>query len=209
MRSFRHWTPRYVRDRLAVMAYQRMHPDAPWLTAQAISILSTWLKPTDVGFEWGSGRSTVWFARRVRKLCSVEHDASWARRVPEMLAAAGVPDKVDYRVHGDFDEGPASKYVGVVDEIPDASLDFVLVDGLARDWCALACVAKLRSGGLAIVDNANWYLPTPIRSYSPGNRTMQDGPASPQWAEWLSLVQSWRGIWTSNGVTDTALWVKL
>lgn len=113
MRAFRHWTPRYARDRLADMAYQRTHPDAPWLTAHAVSILSTWLKPTDVGFEWGSGRSTVWFAQRVHRLCSVEHDASWARQVPEMLVAAGVRDKVDYHVHGDSDQGAVSKYATI------------------------------------------------------------------------------------------------
>jgi hypothetical protein len=47
-----------------------MHPDVPWLTRQAVEILEDWLKPGYVGLEWGSGRSTLWFARRVSHLTS-------------------------------------------------------------------------------------------------------------------------------------------
>jgi hypothetical protein len=68
MRPFAHWTPRYVKNRLALMAYERFNPEQPWLTRNMIEILENWLKPTDVGLEFGSGRSTTWFARRVRHL---------------------------------------------------------------------------------------------------------------------------------------------
>lgn len=74
MRSYRHWTPRYLRDRFGVMLFQRRHPDAPGLSPEAVSLLSTLLEPTHAGLEWGSGRSTIWFARRVAELVSVEHD---------------------------------------------------------------------------------------------------------------------------------------
>jgi len=42
------------------MAYEKTHPDAPWLTAHAIAFLVDWLRPEDTGVEWGSGRSTLW-----------------------------------------------------------------------------------------------------------------------------------------------------
>jgi len=86
MRTIKHWTPRYVYDRLAVLIDERKNPDHPWLTADMVRILETWLKPTDVGLEFGSGRSTIWFANRLKKLTSVEHNKEWYRKVSDMLA---------------------------------------------------------------------------------------------------------------------------
>ena len=47
------------------------------LDAQAISILASVLRPSDNGLEYGSGRSTVWFARRTTSLISVETSRLW------------------------------------------------------------------------------------------------------------------------------------
>lgn len=89
MRSFRHWTPRYIWNRLALMADERRHPDAPWLTRTMVEILETWLRPGDVGLEFGSGRSTIWFARRVGHLTSVEHHPGWYAKVKQNLHELG------------------------------------------------------------------------------------------------------------------------
>lgn len=209
MRSIRHWTPRYVWDRLAVMRFERENPNAPWLTAQAIGVLSTWLKPDDVGLEWGSGRSTVWFAKRVRSLVSVEHDERWGRRVPDMLRHHGVEGQIDYRLlNNDLDAGAESAYVRIVDELEDDSLDFCLVDGMLRDHCAMACMGKVKPGGILIVDNVNWYLPHDPVSRAPGSRVVEQGAASNIWHEFKTSTAEWRYIWTTNGVWDTAIWVK-
>ena len=85
MRSFQHWTPRYIWNRLALMAYERQHPDRPWLTRAMIENLDTWLRPDDVGLEFGSGRSTIWFAQKVGHLTSVEHHPGWYAKVNDRL----------------------------------------------------------------------------------------------------------------------------
>jgi hypothetical protein len=74
MRPIRHLTPRYVVDRLAEIRYQRKFPDAPWLTPAANAFLASFLTVADVGFELGSGRSTLWLARRMAHVTS---RASW------------------------------------------------------------------------------------------------------------------------------------
>lgn len=143
--------PRYVFDRINLWRVQRSHPDYPWLTRQAISILETCLKPSDTGLEWGSGRSTVRFARRISKLVSIENDPAWYSRVQGMVSM--LPN-VDLRLLPE-----QAAYVGVTDEFPDRSFDFILVDGmLARDECAHRALRLLRPGGLLVLDNANWYL---------------------------------------------------
>lgn len=209
MRSFRHWTARYVRDRIVDIAYQRRHPGAPLLTRYAIAILAEWLVATDHGWEWGSGRSTPWFAARVARLTSIEHDPYWVGIVTRRLEDLELGGRVVYRQRALEDEGGGgSPYVGAIAAQPDASLDFCLVDGRLRDACALACLPKLRPGGLLVLDDAHRYIPRDPRSPAPFARGIGEGFPSELWREFHERVADWRRIWTTDGIKDTAFWLK-
>lgn len=192
-------SPRYVFDKLALLVHERLHPDEPWLTRDAVRLLQGYLQPHHVGFEWGSGNGSAWFARRCRSLVSVEHHRGWSEQVQARLRAEGLTH-VDHR----FVE--EAHYTSVIDAFPDAHFDFVLVDGLFRDEAFLRSLPKLKPGGLLIFDNANWYLPSTSRT--PHSRTLADGPATPGFAEAARRIEGWQVRWTSNGVNDTALYVK-
>ncbi len=205
MRPFRHWTPRYVVDRLALLTFERQNPDAPWLTRDAVHILDGWLRRDDEGLEWGSGRSTTWFGARVRRLVSVEHDAAWHRDVRRRLDEKGLTN-VDYRLLGtEAVDGQPPAYVAIAARVEKPSFDFVLVDGVLRDACALAAIDVLKPGGLLILDNANWFLPHDTRS--PASLGAHGTP-TPAWAQVARRLGAFRCLWTTNGVTDTALFVK-
>lgn len=207
MRTFRHWTPAYLVNRLSVAYDERVHPANPWLTRSAVKFLDEWLKETDRGLEWGSGRSTVWLAAHCKELVSVEHHDAWYARVRDMLSEKGLNAKVRYEHRPDGVEDTATcEYVRVAEDFADGSLDFCLVDGVARDYCALASLAKLKPGGLLIVDNINIYYPNP-KSTAPHSRKGDDF-ASPRWRELHETVKHWRRYWTTNGVSETAFWVK-
>lgn len=47
----------YVWRKLQQQWFQYRNPDAPWLTEQAVILLSTWLRESDIGIEWGSGEA--------------------------------------------------------------------------------------------------------------------------------------------------------
>src|SRR5437773_2479723 len=128
-RRFAHWTPQYIRDRLRWHIYFRRHPDVPWLSEEANAMLETLLKPSDVGVEWGSGRSTCWIAKRVTHLVSVEEHAEWAQTVRKQIEKLGLTN-VDYRFHEGqhLDNPEASEYVRVAEGFADRSIDFALVD---------------------------------------------------------------------------------
>lgn len=205
LRSFRHWTPRYLADRMRDRLYQAAHPEDPWLTPLAIQFLSAWLQKTDRGLEFGSGRSTLWFARRVASLTSIEHSPAWYERIRQALQAQG-RQNVDYRLIEDQGKDRSPAYVAAAADFQDNSLDFVLVDGITRDACANASICKIRSDGLLIIDDVHRYLPS--RSISPYARTLAQGPATPDWGLFLEKVQSWRCLWTSKGVSDTAIYFK-
>lgn len=209
MRSFRHWTPTYLRDRVALAIRHRRHPDEPWLTAEAVNILASWLRSTDVGLELGSGRSTPWLAARLARLTSVEHDPIWFQRTSARLSALGLAQRTDYRLCPDGKNGASeSSYVKVISGIADATLDVVLVDGVARDDCAHAALDKLKPGGLLVIDNINWFLPRRHPSTAPRSRSLADGFETPRWQSVAHRIADWRVIWTSDGICDTALWTK-
>ncbi len=216
----RHWTPRYLRHRLAALRWQRRHPDAPSLTRDATALLVHLLRADDRGIEWGSGNSTRWLARRTSSLISLETNPPYYHRVAEALAREGLPN-VDYRLiqfRDDPDEAVmhASPWVRVVDTIADQSLDYALIDSSPRGCLCAAIAPKLKPGGLLILDNAEWYVPPPpdlrpstpdavrVPLGSPGSRV----PDHRCWPAFLALSAGWRRHWTSDGVQMTLLLIK-
>lgn len=139
--------------------FEREHPDAPWFVPEAIKFVEHELRPNFVGFEWGCGRSTLWFAHRVRHITSVEGRGAWFEEVKRWLGKDDLSECVDLRLaevtsEHDFSAEEIKRYAGVIDEIADGSLDFVVVDGHFRDACLSHVGNKLRSGGLLIIDNS-------------------------------------------------------
>jgi len=209
MRSIRHWTPRYLVDRSTVLLYQAAFPHHPWLTRSAITFLDLWLQPGDNGFEFGSGRSTIWFAARGIKLVSVEHNAEWHERVTTILAKRDLNGLATALLRTDgVPEVASSSYVATLNSVPEESLDFCLIDGVTRDHCARNALLRIKPGGIIIVDNANWYLPRHLPSRAPGSRKYIDGYASAIWEDFGNQVANWRCLWSTNGEWDTAIWVK-
>jgi predicted O-methyltransferase YrrM len=198
----RHLTPRYVMRRCVNIASNMVHPDWPWLTPQAVRFLEGRLAPTHSAFEWGAGRSTLWTAHRVQSIFSVEHDPAWYAKVQSEARRKHL-DNVHLKFCPDGQTAPRGiAYSAAILEAAH-EFDFVLVDGLYRDQCALAALTRLKPQGVLVLDNANWYLPSTSRA--PNSRSPADGPASPQWARFNREVSDWERLWTSNGVTDTAI----
>lgn len=209
MRSISHWTLRYLVDRTREKVYRTRHPDEPWLSPQANRFLSSAIHQTDEGIEFGSGRSTLWFAHRVRTLTSIEHDRLFYDRIAYQLHESGFEDRVHYFLHPRQDESIAAlntHYVQQAGGIPDETLDFALVDGIYRDACCWIAMKKIRPGGLLILDDAHRYLPCPSRSPHAIGETGQ--MPSPLWVMVWQGLKSWHYEWTSNGVSDTALFTK-
>ena len=207
-RTFRHWTPRYIRARTRQVLLQRRNPDAPWLTSESVHLLDSMLQPTDIGAEFGSGRSTLWLAQRCAHLISVEHDQVWHEKVLSALALERITH-VDYQCHP-LDEseahGERSAYAQVAQCLPPESMDFALVDGVYRDYVTLFLLPKIRIGGMLIIDNVNRYLPS--STMSPGSLPLSATPATAAWEGAAVVLSGWRRIWTTDGVSDTAIFIR-
>jgi SAM-dependent methyltransferase len=206
MRSFAHWTPTYLRDRIATMVYERLHPEHPWLTRDANLFLQSWFRQSDIGLEFGSGRSTIWIARRVSELHSVETSSQWAHRVRESIERARLTNIIYMELSSENEKGLIREHENVFSNFHEASLDFCLIDGDCRDVCARLALKKLRPGGILIIDNVNRHLPS--NSAAPASRSLSDGPDGVIWEEVERALRAWRRLWTSSGVTDTAIFFK-
>lgn len=208
MKSIKHWTPSYVVARGREVIDHRLNPNNPWLTRQSVALLDELLMPGDVGLEFGGGRSTPWIAQRIKHLTSVDDSAEWHAIVRDRLAAERISN-VDLalcpRDVPDEDGGQAA-YVKVLDRFADNALDFCLVDGMYRDHCALGVINKLKSGGLLVIDNASWFLPS--FSTSPASQPPDGKGASATWQKFLIETADWRRIWTYSGVTATVIYFK-
>lgn len=205
------WPP-YLWRYLAQQAFHRQHPETALIVANAVMILDHWLRSTDRGLEWGSGRSTKWLAMRVAHLVSVEHDPVWHERVKADLEARGLASKVDYRLveapGNQMAEPLGHAYASVANEIEDASLDFALIDGQMRLRCAEKALAKLKPGGLLVLDGANRYLPNRFESGFTTIQYRRSEPLNEEWHELAERLRDWRAMITSDGLWDTRFWMK-
>lgn len=207
-RTFRHWTFKYLFDRLIEKAYRRSHPQVPWLAPAAIEFLDGYLKPGDKMLEFGSGRSTLWFTRRVHHITSVEHNPEWYAKIESRITEQGITN-ITYLLHPRQEESVAaaeSNYVKTTRSLSPSSLDIILVDGIYRAQCVLQSLPLLKNGGILVIDNVNRYLPS--RSIAPNSRSIEAGPIDEEWQQVLDQISTWRYFWTSNGVSDTAVYFK-
>jgi predicted O-methyltransferase YrrM len=207
-RTFRHMTLRYIFDRMIEKCYRRSHPDVPWLAPAAIDFLAGYLNASDDMLEFGSGRSTLWFAHRVHHISSVEHNPEWYAKISHRISDLSIAN-ISYFLHPKQEDSvPAaeSNYVKATSQFQPSSLDVVLVDGTYRAQCVLQSMPLMKSGGILVIDNVNRYLPS--QSMAPNSRSLKEGPIDAEWQQVLELIGSWRFFWSSNGVSDTAIYFK-
>lgn len=199
----KHHTPNYIFNKIRRIYFELTNPQLPWLTEESIKLLNQLILKTDVGLEFGSGRSTKWLAAKCRKLFSVENNRLWFEKVSADLTGYS---NVEY-LFGNINQTDreASSYLAVLDSIANDSLDFILNDGRVRDLVAAKSLPKLKEGGVFILDNAERYLPNTFSiPESIGERDSFGG----LWQEFYLQTKTWRRIWTCDGVTSTLILFK-
>lgn len=119
----------------------------PHITYKAFDWLKHWLKPEMSVFEYGSGMSTLWLAKTVRRLVSVENVPHFYREIKHKLSDLGPAHNVEYFLRED-----AFSFSTLIHEY-DESFDLVFVDGKFRKECMEQCFSKARCA--IYLDNSN------------------------------------------------------
>lgn len=107
--------------------------------------------------EIGTGNSTPFFAKFVKKLTAIEHNLEWSNKVQEMLSENGSEDNVEFlHIEPNWphshpfkpaEPGQFENYVNRIKEMDNESFDIILVDGRDRVNCTKAAVHALKTGG--------------------------------------------------------------
>jgi len=103
--------------------------------------------------ELGSGRSTVWFARRAGRVVSLEDNEYWHPRTKERVTEAGFSN-VELRLR------PVEDFPDEIASLADEAFDLVVVDfleapNLTRIDCLLPAMKKVRPGGYLLLDDSD------------------------------------------------------
>jgi predicted O-methyltransferase YrrM len=197
---------RHTGFQLAAERYQKTNPGVPWMPQRANEILEGMLRPTDRCLEWGAGDSTTWLGARCASILSVEHDPTWYQKVRGELVQQGQdPDSVQLLSIEPADRPAETPYVRAVDAFGDGELDVCFVDGEHRPTCITEVMPKLTSGGLLIVDDVHGYLDHPSHCVYSREGI---GHLSDAWRDVYAQLGTWRMIWTGDGYSDAAIWIK-
>jgi hypothetical protein len=123
----------------------------PWFTYAA----TEYIKQMDFSqksiFEYGSGNSTLFWAKRAKLLMSVENDEKWFKYVSRKLVR-------NKRAKVLLAQTKRS-YVNAIN-VAGEKIDVIVIDGEYRDDCAKQAVKKINRGGFIILDNSDWFPET-------------------------------------------------
>jgi len=123
-------------------------PARPWIGYSAARELARRLTPAATVLEIGGGMSTLWLARRCRRLVTYEADPVWCGQLREMIRARGLGN---VELHHRW----MAQEMADFGAFADRSLDLVFIDGGPREWCVRSSFAKVRPGGAVYVDNTD------------------------------------------------------
>lgn len=144
--------------------------EKPWFSWPSIDFLSSYVTPSMRVFEYGSGGSTIFFARRAGKVVSSEDDPQWSQIVGSHCKQSGVNNAEVRNTRLDcasLQVFASCEYVTSLDD----RYDIIVVDGsekwpieILRPTCFYHAEMYVAAGGIIVVDDA-WRYDGLIRAH--------------------------------------------
>lgn len=116
----------------------------PWWSYSFIYFLQDRLNTNMTVFEFGSGNSTLWLAKHVKHVISIETEKKWYEYLKDI-----VPSNVELK-HVKFDWDDYYQEANSFDQ----QFDIVIVDNRDRVRCTKFSVSALSSKGVIILDDS-------------------------------------------------------
>ena len=188
------------------MYYEKAKPGRPWVAPQAVSWLDAHLDTSMRGLEYGSGRSTVWFANRLSELISIEDAPEWYDKVKETLIETETENVTYLLKESTPDTTGTIPYVEQIKSYDPETFDFIVVDGKFRDKIALEAICRLKSKGLLLLDDAERYVP--LDTQAPYSYLKTEKTLGSLWVDFAKKTENWEYLHFSSGVSDTVIYIK-
>lgn len=117
----------------------------PWLTYSFIDFITDRLSEDFNIFEFGSGNSTLFFAKRVKQVTSVEHDIQWYNKL-----ITKVPGNSNLIL---AESDSVEDYTAVLKQ-SSLKFDLIIIDGIHRVDCCLCASKYLTENGVIVLDDS-------------------------------------------------------
>ncbi len=118
----------------------------PWISYSALDFLNKKMQSATFDiFEYGSGNSTIWFAKRAKKIISVEHDSAFYNFMKDRIEK--LPNTT--YIHKGLEDGYSKEVLNYKN-----AFDLVVIDGRERVLCAKNSIGTLKKEGIILWDNS-------------------------------------------------------
>lgn len=185
--------PRYFFPYIRSNIISRVAPvdlKVPWFSYNAIDFLKEYVRPSMSVFEYGSGGSTIFFAKRCALVVSTEDNRDWLQRVEEDLEKEKLTNAVQQYREFALQSLQSFKASAYLNSIPARKFDIIVVDGAdnviadapddvvqARPICFYHAENFIASNGIIIVDDSWAYSKLRHINRAKEHRTFQSvGP---------------------------------
>lgn len=118
----------------------------PWITYPAIEFLKKRIHRDMSVFEYGCGKSTLWWASRIKDVISVENDEEWYRKMAPLMPGNATLYMIKLEYGGDY-----SKKILEYEN----QFDIIVIDGRDRVNCAINSLRALKPEGVILWDNSD------------------------------------------------------
>lgn len=123
-------------------------PALPWISYSAIHVLEKFLTKSSRVLEFGSGMSTIWYAKHAGEVYSVEDYKPWFDKVSGLLNQQNITN-INYHYASEVSD--YSQFM----TLDDSGFDLIMIDGSHRSACIGQASKLLRSGGILYLDNSD------------------------------------------------------
>jgi SAM-dependent methyltransferase len=164
--------PQYISRCLAHNVINGKTPldlEIPWFSYAAIDFLEDFVRRDMSVFEYGSGGSTIFFAKRASRVISVEDNPKWFEWVSRRVEQQGLGNVTLRLYEFNFKDPVGFEHSDYLHAIPDDKFDIIVVDG-SEEWtqvrpiCFEMAESRVKDGGIIIVDDS-WRYPALRRSH--------------------------------------------
>lgn len=122
-------------------------PNLPWISYSAIKYLKGFLSNEKKVLEFGSGMSTIWYAKNAKFVYSVEDSGPWYKAVKKIIKKNNI-ENIEYEFlsgdeYANYKNSSNEKY------------DLIMIDGKNRHECALNAITLINEDGIIYLDNSD------------------------------------------------------
>jgi predicted O-methyltransferase YrrM len=152
------YTPPYLLSNLSKTRFSPLTQNVPWWSFAAIDAADR-LFPGRRIFEWGSGGSTLRYARKGCQITAIEDDQTWLDAVQAALVAAGVVQQATlHHVPFDFDQPHNFASSSYCQSLSSSQWDVVIIDGQDKTFreritCFHHADPLMKPGSIILVDD--------------------------------------------------------